>query len=266
MFYGLVSGEITYPGYTFLHDLSDIESLNQRALKGELEVTAVSVHAFAHLKGRYLIMNSGASMGGEDYGPKLVVKKGGTLSSKRKLRIAIPGLYTSAALALKIYLKEHAIEAELTPIDFDKVQDVVLSGEFDAGVIIHEGQLTHEREGLTSLVDLGAWWWEETKLPLPLGVNVVRKDIGSDAIKASSDVLKRSIIFSLAHRKESLAYALKFGRGIDETQANTFVGMYVNERTVDLGEEGRTSIRLFLDRGIKHGLIPDGVKIEFVQE
>jgi len=266
MFYGLVSGEISYPGYTFLHDLSDIESLNQRALRGELEVTAVSVHAYAYLQGRYLIMNSGASMGGKDYGPKLVVKKGQSLPTGRSVKIAIPGIYTSAALALKIYLREKGISADLHAIDFNKVQDVVLTGEFDAGVIIHEGQLTHEREGLHTVVDLGVWWWNETELPLPLGINIVRKDIGAEAIKASSDVLKRSILYSLAHRKESLTYALKYGRGIDVKEADTFVGMYVNERTVDLGEEGRRSIRLFLERGLKHKLIPEGVEIEFVKE
>jgi 1,4-dihydroxy-6-naphthoate synthase len=266
MFYGLVSGAVSYPGYIFRHDLSDIETLNQRALRGELEVTAVSVHAFAHLRGRYLIMNSGASMGGKDYGPTLVSLKARKLGEGNPLRIAIPGEYTSAALALRIFLREKKIDAELKNIHFDKVQEAVKNGEVDAGVIIHEGQLTHGREGLVTLIDLGQWWWSETGLPLPLGVNIVRKDLESRTIIACATVLRDTIKYSLAHRKEALAYALQYGRGINESEADTFVGMYVNDLTVELGDTGRAAIELFLEKGRKYGFIPPEAKPEFVVE
>ena len=266
MFYGLVSGSVSYPGFSFTHDLSDIESLNHRAIKGELEITAVSVHAYAYLKGRYLIMNSGASMGGNDYGPKIVSKNLSSIAEKPYCTIAIPGEYTSATLALKIYLRERGLSAELVNMPFDKVQDAVKCGEVDAGVIIHEGQLTHESEGLKNLVDLGVWWWRDTGFPLPLGVNIVRKDLESRAIVACSTVLKETIQYSLSHRAEALQYALKYGRGITPAQADKFVGMYVNELTVDLGPTGRRAIELFLDRAKSLSLIPAEVKAEFVRE
>ena len=264
MFYGLVSGAVKYPGFNFDHSLCDIETLNHRTVKGELDVTAVSVHAYAYLKGRYFIMNSGASMGGQDYGPKLVATKNVDIKSRRV--IAIPGVLTSAALALRMYLKENNVNAELMNVSFDKVGDVVKEGKADAGVIIHEGQLTHDREGLYNLVDLGKWWWDETGLPLPLGVNVVRKDLGSRSIVACSTVLRQTIQYSLDHRKEALEYALKYGRGISVDEADKFVGMYVNDLTLDLGQAGKRSIELFLQRAKDLQLISPEINAEFVKE
>ena len=264
MFYGLVSGAIKVPGYEFLHELSDIETLNQRTKRGELEVTAVSVHAFAYLYEHYSIMSSGASMGGPEYGPKIVSKPGVTLNAQKPIRLAIPGELTSATLATKLFLKDQNFAATLVPLFFDDIVPAIEKGEIDAGVLIHEGQLTHERLGLVCVADLGAWWWKKTSLPLPLGVNVVRKDLGSEAIHAASKALRGTIEYSLAHRKEALAYALTYGRGISESDADTFVGMYVNEITVDMGEKGRKAISLFLQEGATHGFISKMPEIEFV--
>ncbi len=264
MFYGLTCGAVSEPGYVFSHDLADIETLNKRTLKGELDVTAVSVHAYAYLGGKYLIMPCGASMGGQDYGPKLVSRQALTLQSGRHYTIAIPGQYTSAALAVRLFLKARGVDAEFVNIAFDQVQHAVREGKVDCGIIIHEGQLTHEREGLQLVVDLGAWWWGETKLPLPLGVNVIRKDLGNETIRACTKVLKESIEYGLSHRPEAIAYALQYGRGITPEQADTFVGMYVNELTCDLGVNGRASIELFLEKGRAQGFIPAGVRAEFV--
>lgn len=258
MFYGLTSGAITYPGFEFRHALSDIESLNQRARRGEIEVTAVSVHAYAHLEDRYVILRSGASMGGEDYGPRIIALSKFELSDGKPRKIAIPGELTSATLALKLYLNEKSISAELVNMSFDSVQSAVKNGEVDCGVIIHEGQITHHREGLVTLEDLGAWWWKRTRgLPLPLGVNVAAREIGVEGIKASATVLKATIQYSLAHRKEALEYAMSYGRGISNAEADQFVGMYVNDRTLDIGPEGERSIRLFLAEGARFGLIPE---------
>lgn len=262
MFYGLSSGAVSVPGYRFEHELSDIEGLNQRALRGELEVTAVSVHAYARIAERYRILRCGASMGGEHYGPK-VVARSLTPLARSGARIAIPGELTSAALALKIFLREQGIDAELVNTHFDQVQHRVRDGSVDAGVIIHEGQLTHEREGLACVVDLGVWWWRETGLPLPLGVNVVRRDLGDEASRAVFKALKGSIEYSLEHRSKAIEYALRYGRGISASEADVFVGMYVNEVTLDIGEKGMRSIELFLERGARHGLIA-GVVPEFV--
>ena len=190
MFYGLTSGAVKYPGYEFEHDLCDLESLNHRALKGEVEVTAVSVHAYAHLKEQYVVLQCGASMGGEDYGPRLVALEKFDIADRTELSIAIPGELTSAALALRMYLHENNIDAELVNEDFDKVQDLVKDGTVDAGVIIHEGQITHPKQGFEMILDLGVWWWEKTGLPMPLGVNVVRKDLGTEGVKAVGTVLK----------------------------------------------------------------------------
>lgn len=264
MFYGLVKGGVGVPGFKFDHALSDIESLNQRALRGELDVTAVSVHAFAYLKNQYAIMRAGASMGGADYGPRIVACGNLNLKDGLKRKIAIPGKYTSAALALQIYLKEEGISADLQIVDFDKVQDVVKAGDIDAGIIIHEGQITCEREGLTTVLDLGKWWWDKYNLPLPLGVNVVRRALGEEGMRAAGKALKGSIEYSLEHRDEALKYALEYGRGISYDDADKFVGWYVNERTRDIGEDGARSIKLFLDRGYELGIIPNLVDVEFV--
>jgi 1,4-dihydroxy-6-naphthoate synthase len=268
MFYGLAGGHVVSPGYKFSHELCDIESLNHRALKGELEVTAVSVHAFSYLKDRYSIMRYGASMGGVNYGPRLVVKAGLGKSLNNIKTVAIPGELTSAALAFKIYMREHSHSFELINIRFDEVQHAVLSGEIDGGIIIHEGQLTHSREGLESILDLGQWWWQATSLPLPLGINIVRNDLGPEATHAAALALRDSINFSLSHRQEALDYALTYGRGITRGEADEFVGMYVNERTVDIGQDGMRSIMMFLAKGREYGITPkefDESLIKFVE-
>ena len=262
MFYGLTSGKVSFPGYEFKHALKDIEGLNQMARRGEIDCTAVSVHAYAYLAEKYVILRSGASMGGETYGPRLVVREKFDLKDGKKRSIAIPGELTSAALALKIYLAENKIQANLVNMHFDAVQKAVKEGTVDGGIIIHEGQITHEREGLTSILDLGQWWWSNHKLPLPLGVNIVDKKLGVEGIKAVSTVLRGTIEYSLAHRKEALEYALSYGRGISMEEADKFVGWYVNDLTVDLGKAGTQSIELFLSLGARHGLIPE-VRPEF---
>lgn len=264
MFYGLQSGAVTVPGFHFAHELQDIETLNQRTMRGELDVTAASVHAYAYLAQNYAILRCGASMGGKDYGPRLIANKPLDLRAGQKLRIAIPGQYTSAALALRIWLREKGIEADLPIVFFDEVHESVRRGEVDAGVIIHEGQLTHQREGFVILADLGAWWWEKTNLPLPLGVNVVKRSLGQEAMQATYRALRGSIEYSLAHRDDALTYALSYGRGLSRTDADTFVGMYVNDRTVDIGVEGMRSIEQFLALGVEYGFIPRGVTVSFV--
>jgi 1,4-dihydroxy-6-naphthoate synthase len=266
MFYGLQCGAVQVPGFTFRHELCDIETLNHRTLRGELDVTAASVHAYAHLFSNYAVLRCGASMGGVDYGPCLIANSSFDLADGKRRTIAIPGQYTSAALALKIWLRENSIEADLPIIFFDKVQDAVRSGEVDAGVIIHEGQLTHQREGFTHLLDLGAWWWKKTSLPLPLGVNLVRKALGQAAMAATYQALRESIEYSLAHREEALTYALSYGRGLSRKDADRFVAMYVNERTRDIGEEGMRSIEQFLALGAEYGFVPRDVRPAFVPE
>lgn len=264
MFYGLTSGAVENDAYTFTHDLADIETLNQRTIRGELDVTAVSVHAYAYLKNQYAILTCGASMGGKDYGPRIVAREKFDIMDGTKRTIAIPGEKTSAALSLQIYLHEKGIEAELVNMDFDKVGDAVTAGDVDCGIIIHEGQITHDKDGLCLVLDLGKWWWDETGLPLPLGVNVVRKSLGEDAIIASALALKQSISYSLNNREKALEYALTYGRGISTEEADTFVGMYVNELTLDMGKEGIESIKLFLSKGVEYGFIPSEIEIEFV--
>ncbi|MCB0336058.1 MAG: hypothetical protein KDD62_07115 [Bdellovibrionales bacterium] len=264
MFYGLTEGAVQVPGYEFDHELSDIESLNQRALKAELECTAVSVHAFPYLNDKYAILTCGASMGGEDYGPRIVAKSDLNLKDGTVRKIAYPGQYTSAFLALKIFLKENNIEAELVNCHFDKIQAEIEAGNVDAGVIIHEGQITHADEGFTLLVDLGKWWFDDTKLPLPLGVNIVRKDLGDEGMAAVKTALHASIEYSLQHRDKALDYALTYGRGITKEEADVFVGMYVNERTLDIGAEGIEATKLFLAKGEEYGFIPKMKSLEFV--
>lgn len=265
MFYGLQSGAVQVPGFSFTHELRDIESLNRLALQGAVDCTAVSVHAFGHLGSQYAMLTCGASMGGAEYGPRLVAPKPCALNDGRIRRFALPGAYTSATLALKIYLKEAGIEAELIQMGFDAVLQAVKNGEVDCGLIIHEGQITHQKEGLTTVLDLGVWWWKKTGLPLPLGINVVKRSLGLDAMRATQSALKASIEYSLAHRAEALDYALSYGRGLERSEADTFVGMYVNERTLDLGEEGVKSIRLFLELGAQYGYVPSTVEALFVE-
>lgn len=259
MFYALAEGLIDTEGLEYVHELQDIESLNKRALRGELEVSAVSIHAYAFLTDRYALLSSGASMG-DRYGPRLVGKSPMTRADVRGKRIAIPGLLTSAYMALRLY--EPTFEAIVTP--FDQVEDAVLDGRADLGLIIHEGQLTYKDRGLHLIVDMGEWWFEETGLPLPLGGNVVRRDLGSDIMRKISRHLKASIAYALSHRIGALDHAMKFARGLERAKADEFVGMYVNDWTLDYGDAGRKSVALFLDRGVEAGIIPNRVVPEFV--
>lgn len=248
MFWGLASGRIQSP-HTYEHTLRDIQTLNEWAKDGKLESTAVSVHAFAHLTDKYALLRHGASFG-DGYGPMLVARTADADPSSTT--IAIPGLLTSAYLALQLYLPETKVEV----VPFDEIVPAVLDGRYDVGLIIHESQLTHKQEGLALLRDLGAWWKEETGLPLPLGVNVVRRDLGPQTMAEVSRAMRQSIELGLTNRQDALDYALTFGRGMDRGTADEFVGMYVNEMTRDMGDRGLAAIREFLGRGAAAGLVP----------
>jgi 1,4-dihydroxy-6-naphthoate synthase len=259
MFYALAEGLIDTEGLEYVHELQDIESLNRRALNGELEVSAVSIHAYAHIAHRYVLLSSGASMG-DRYGPRLVARRAARRADVRGKRIAVPGMLTSAYLALRLYEPDF----EAVPVPFDQVEARVLDGTADMGLIIHEGQLTYADHGLALVVDLGEWWHQDTGLPLPLGGNVVRRDLGDDIIAKVSRHLKASIAYSLAHRAEALNHAMRFARGLELGKADEFVGMYVNNWTLDYGEPGRAAVELFLKRGAAAGIIPRVVLPEFV--
>ncbi len=260
MFYGLAAHKVDTEGIEYDHILKDIQTLNEWAREGKLECTAISVHAYAYVHDKYAILSHGASMG-DGYGPMVVTKTPMTPEEVAGKKIAIPGKMTSAFLALSLYIGK-PFEYEVMP--FDRIMDSVQSGEVDAGLIIHEGQLTHKAEGLHTVVDLGAWWKGETGLPLPLGVNTIRKDLQPDIKEKASRHLKASIVYGLTHRRDALDHAMQFARDMEVHTADTFVGMYVNDWTVDLGEPGRRSIRLFLQRGAESGLIPELGDVEFV--
>jgi len=260
MFYALTHDRIDTGGLRFVHQLEDIETLNRRALEGELEVSAVSIHAFAYLADRYALLASGASMG-ERYGPTLVTREPATVDELRGRTIAIPGELTSAYLALQLCLGK---DVPVVVKPFDQILPAVAKGEVDAGLLIHEGQLYYGERGLHSVLDLGVWWNDQTGLPLPLGGNVVRRDLGDALVRRIAMLLKQSIQYALDHRQEALEYALKYARDLDPGLADRFVGMYVNERTVDYGPEGREAVRLFLDRGAKLGSVPGPLDIQFV--
>lgn len=259
MFYAMVTGKIPSDGIVFHHVLKDIETLNQWAMEGKLEITAVSVHAFAYLSDKYAILRAGASMG-DGYGPMIVAKKKMTPAELVGKKIGIPGKLTSAYLAIQLYLERF----EPIFIPFDQLMDAVLEGKVDAALLIHEGQLTHGGKGLIKIVDLGEWWKDETGLPLPLGINVVRRDLGMERMKKISEVLSESIDWGLKHRPEALQYALEYGRGISPEVGDKFVGMYVSDLTVDLGERGRAGIREFYRRAAERKLIPQAPAIEFI--
>jgi 1,4-dihydroxy-6-naphthoate synthase len=259
MFHGLASGRVPAPpGWEIVQVLKDIESLNRMALDGAIEVTAVSFHAYAHLADRYALLPCGASMG-DGYGPMVVALQPLSLEELRKKTIVIPGRLTSAALALRLALGD--VKTEVAP--FETILDGVREGRHEAGLLIHEGQLTYGDAGLHKIIDLGAWWKKETGLPLPLGGNAIRKDLGAECIATIATLLRRSIEYGLEHRDEALTYALNFGRGIARPTADRFVGMYVNEYTRDYGETGRRAIDLFLARGAEAGVIPRRVQAEF---
>jgi 1,4-dihydroxy-6-naphthoate synthase len=262
MFYALAAGKIDTGDLHFEHELQDIETLNRRALAGELEVTAVSIHAYAYLSARYALLPHGASMG-EGYGPRIVARKRLRKKDLAGMRVAIPGTMTSAWMALQLWVPE--VEHEVVP--FDQIIEHVAEGRADAGLIIHEGQLTYKDAGLKLVRDLGDWWTRDTRgLPLPLGGNVIRRDLGEELMARVSRLLRKSIAYALKHRKAALEHAMKYGRGLTRKQADEFVGMYVNQRTLDYGEDGRRAVRLFLDRGFEAGIIPRKVRIDFVED
>lgn len=285
MFYALAHEKIGMRGFRVEHVIEDIESLNQRALRGELEVTAVSCHAYAYLAEEYVVMRSGASVG-DKYGP-IIVGPGnaerGTPNEKTSVlpishspfpdisskRIAIPGKLTTAYLALQLYsltVSRSPFPAGFQPVfvPFDKVFDAVKSGQADLGLVIHEGQLTHAEHGLEKILDLGTWWHEKTKLPLPLGIDIIRRDLGRETIASFSRLFKESIEYALNHRKDALEYASQFGRGISHDLNDRFVAMYVNDRTVDIGKDGEAGFRRLLDEAYQHRIIPKKIGLEFI--
>jgi 1,4-dihydroxy-6-naphthoate synthase len=261
MFYALTQDRLETGGLKFVHQLEDIETLNQRALKGELEVSAVSIHAFAHLSDRYALLASGSSMG-DRYGPTLVTREPATLHSLKGRTIAVPGKLTTAYLTLQLCLGKD-VPIEVMP--FDQILPAVVEGRVDAGLLIHEGQLYYGDRGLHKVVDLGQWWFEQTGLPLPLGGNVVRKDLGEALVTRIAGLLKASIRYALEHRQEALDYALKYARGLDPALADRFVGMYVNDWTVDYGPRGREAVRTLLGRAEKAGLVPGPLVVQFAE-
>jgi len=259
MFYALASGKIDTEGLTYVHELQDIETLNQRAMRGELEVTAVSIHAYAYLSDLYALLPHGASMG-DRYGPRLVGRQPFARADIRGKRIAIPGMLTSAYLALRLF--EPNFEPVVTP--FDQIEDAVVDGQVDLGLLIHEGQLTFGERNLHLVQDMGEWWFGETGLPLPLGGNVVRKDLGGDLTRKISRHLRDSIAYGLQHRTGALDHAMQYARGLDRSKADAFVGMYVNDWTLDYGDPGRRAVKQFLERGVTEGIISKPVTVEFV--
>jgi 1,4-dihydroxy-6-naphthoate synthase len=260
MFYALAQGKIGDPGLEFLHILEDIQTLNERAHRGVYDVTAVSFHAYAYLADQYALLPHGASMG-DGYGPMIVARRPLRPEEIRGTRVAVPGVLTTAALALRLW--DASLEHVVIP--FDRIMEAVMAGEVDAGLIIHEGQVTYASVGLHKVVDLGEWWTGESGLPLPLGGNVIRKDLGPDLMRRISRLLRDSIQYALAHRQEALDYAMQFGRDLDRRLADRFVGMYVNDLTLEYGERGRAAVRRLLRVGHERGIIPHRVEPEFVE-
>jgi 1,4-dihydroxy-6-naphthoate synthase len=264
MFYGLAKELLPTHGFRFQHILQDIQTLNERATRGELDITAISIHAYAYVSDKYALLPSGASMG-DGYGPMLVAKAPLSKSEVAKKKIAVPGTMTSAFLALQLWLNKPAKEFDYVVVPFDRIFQTVRSGAADVGLIIHEGQLTYRNEGLQVCQDLGAWWASENDgLPLPLGGNVIHKRFAPPTRKAVSDILTATIQFSLDHRPEAVQHALQFARDMGHDLADKFVGMYVNHWTLDYGDKGRESIRRFLHRGFDSGFIPHRQELEFV--
>ncbi len=260
MFYGLATNKVRVPGYKFTHTLTDIEALNHRAMTDQYyDVTAISFHAYPYIQENYTLMACGGSVG-DNYGPMIVAAKNYTIDEVKKLRIAVPGTLTTAYLTLKLF----APDIETVVVDFDKIIPAVVSGEFDAGLIIHEGQLTYGRDGLTKILDLGVWWNEQTGLPLPLGGNAIRRSLGHEVQLITTNALRESIQHALDHREAALEYAMQFARDLDTSMANRFVGMYVNERTLNFGDDGRVAIKKILDMGYERGIIPYKANVDFV--
>ena len=261
MFWALLNRKIDSEGLEFSHILRDIETLNEMARVKEVDVTAMSVHAYAYLADEWVLLSSGASMG-ERYGPMVVARSAMSRERLRQTRIAIPGERTSAAMALRMAIGPF----DYTVMAFDEILGAVASGSADAGLLIHEGQLTFRKYSLVSVLELGRWWYEKTGLPLPLGINAIRKDLPQETRRSVDRVLTRSIAYGLDHRDEALEYAMRFGRGLKPHLADRFVGMYVNHHTVDYGSDGKKAIRQFLIRGHAAGVIPRLIEPEFVTE
>ena len=260
MFYGLATNKVRVPGYRFSHTLCDIETLNRRAQnEAFFDVTAISFHAYPYVQNNYTLMGCGGSVG-EGYGPMIVASRRLAPDDLNKIRVAVPGTLTTAYLALKVY--NPAIETEVVP--FDQIIPAILAGKYDAGLIIHEGQLTYTSSGLYRVLDLGVWWREATGLVLPLGGNAIRRSLGAESHRIISKALRDSIQHALDHREQALEYAMQFARDLDFSLANRFVSMYVNERTLDYGADGRKAIRKLLDLGHERGIIPIAPLVDFV--
>jgi 1,4-dihydroxy-6-naphthoate synthase len=258
MFYALAADKIETEGLTFRHIIEDIETLNRRAMESELDVTAISIHAYAYVLDQYALLTSGASMG-DNYGPMVVARKKMTLDELRQSTIGVPGKMTTAYLTLRLCLGDPIVKV----IPFDQIMDAVEREEVDAGLLIHEGQLTYVSRGLEKIIDLGEWWKAETGLPLPLGGNAIKKTLGAELIEKVSRLLRESIEYGLANREPAVAHSLKYARGMATEMADQFVGMYVNRYTIDYGDEGREAVRRLLDRAHEAGIIPRPVLLEF---
>jgi 1,4-dihydroxy-6-naphthoate synthase len=259
MFYGLATHKVRTPGLRFSHTLCDIETLNQKAREGVYDVTAISFHAYPYVQDKYALMACGGSVG-EGYGPMVVSPRPFTASEIKTKKIAVPGTLTTAYLALNLFAP--GIETEVVP--FDQIIPQVLEGKYEAGLIIHEGQLTYDKSGLHRIVDLGKWWQKVTGLPLPLGGNAIRRELGMPLMSTVTAALRESIQYGLDHREEALAYAMQFARDLDTASADKFVGMYVNERTLDYGPDGREAVHRLLDMGHKAGIIGPEAKVDWV--
>jgi 1,4-dihydroxy-6-naphthoate synthase len=259
MFYGLATNKVRTPGLRFTHTLCDIETLNQKAREGVYDVSAISFHAYPYVQDKYALMTCGGSVG-EGYGPMIVSPRPFTAAEIKTKRIAVPGTLTTAFLALQLFAP--GIETEVVP--FDQIIPQVLEGKYEAGLIIHEGQLTYDRSGLHRIVDLGKWWGKVTGLPLPLGGNAIRRTLGPELMPVVTAALRESIQYGLDHREEALSYAMQFARDLDTSSADKFIGMYVNERTLDYGPDGREAVRRLLDMGHKAGIIGPEAKVDWV--
>lgn len=263
MFYGLAKDKFPTGPYRFEHILQDIQTLNQRAMKGELEITAISIHAYPYVADKYLLTSCGSSMG-DKYGPMVVAREPMSIEQLRGKKIAIPGKLTTAFLTLQLCLGKAGEAFDFDVVHFDQIPAYVRDGKADAGLLIHEGQLTYKQAGLHLIVELGEWWYEKTQLPLPLGGNCIRRDLGEKVCQEVTDILKQSIQYSLDHRPEAVEYSLQFGRDLNRDLADKFVGMYVNHWTVDYGPIGKEAITRLLSEGASKGLVPKIDKIDFV--
>lgn len=260
MFYGLATNKVRVPGLRFTHTLCDIETLNQKAKDGVYDVTAISFHAYPYIQDKYALLASGGSVG-DGYGPMIVAPRALSEEAIKNKKIAVPGKLTTAYLVLNLFAP--GIDTEVVP--FDQIIPQVLEGKHEAGLIIHEGQLSYVKSGLSRIVDLGAWWHKKTGLPLPLGGNAIRRSLGRQLMSEVGHALKESIQYALDHREEALAYAMQFARDLDSQLADKFVGMYVNERTIDYGADGRDAVRRLLAMGHEAGIIPHEARVEFVE-